>query len=396
MERNRIHSKIALIFKQEIFNLKVSFQQSYCQRKLSMMSSQALTFSTLSSDAASVIDIKPVDTLLSSTPLNASSVYVEFLAFPINPQDLLAIAGKYPVKPVYTTPDGSKIAGNDGVAVVKRVGESVMTLREGDTVLPKRHGLGTWRTSGVFPADSLVRIPSGVDPVAAGLLKMGFAPAYLLLEDLVKLRPGSWIVINAALGVIPQMACQFARLRGCHVVAVIRARDDIQQARDILRANGADIVVTEEELEAHGSEADPALAIVAKENRVMLALDAVFGPRAEHLARLLGAGGTFVNYGSLGGSDGVLQLTQELLFWKQITFRNFRLSQQLSSRSDVEVERLMAWFVDLLAQGQLRTPSVEILRWSKDDVNEMTRKVHGVLDSAAKKSIGTKKTVIVL
>jgi trans-2-enoyl-CoA reductase len=359
------------------------------------MPGQALTFNNLSSDAASAVSVETIDDLLPSTPLDPSSVYVQFLAFPINPQDLLAIAGKYPVKPAYTTSDGSNIAGNDGVAIVKRVGDSVTTLREGDIVLPKCHGLGTWRTNAIFPAEVLIRIPSSVDPVAGALLKMGFAPAYLLLENMVKLHPGSWIIVNAALGVIPQMICQFARLHGSHVVAVIRSRTDMESASSILHANGAEIVVSEEDLEAHGSDASPALASLVKENRIVLALDAVFGHHAEHLARLLAPGSTFVNYGSLGGSDSVLRLTQELLFWKQITFRNFRLSQQLSLRSDTETEQLMTWFVELLDEGRLRTPIVKVLKWNTESGENMARMLYGALESAVKRDIGANKAVFV-
>jgi trans-2-enoyl-CoA reductase len=360
------------------------------------MPAQAITFTALSSDAASAVGIEAIPDLSHSTPLDAASVYVHFLAFPINPQDLLAIAGKYPVKPAYTAPDGSKIAGNDGVAIVKHVGDAVTTLKEGDMVLPKRHGLGTWRTSAVFPAEALLRIPSSVDPVDGALLKMGFAPAYLLLEDTVKLRPGSWIIVNAALGVIPQMICQFAHLRGCRVIAVIRSRPDMQAASSLLLANGADMIVGEEDLEARGSDASPALATLVQENRIVLALDAVFGHRAEHLARLLAPGSTFVNYGSLGGSDGVLQLTQELLFWKQITFRNFRLSQQLSLRSDAEVEGLLAWFVELLNAGRLRTPTVEVIEWNTEGGKDTAKTLHAALESAGKRSVGARKTVFAL
>lgn len=359
------------------------------------MPSHALTFSLLSLDAASAVRIQTIDDILPSTPIESSSVFVRFLAFPINPQDILAIAGKYPVKPAHKTPDGSQIAGNDGVAIVERVGDAVVTFKKGDIVLPKRHGLGTWRTRAVFPAEELIRIPSSVDPVVGALLKMGFLPAYLLLEDIVRLHPGSWIVVNAALGVIPQMVCQFARLRGCYIIAVIRARADVRHAKDVLHENGADIIITEEDLETRGSDAVPALATLVRENKIVLALDAVFGHCAEQLARLLAPGGTFVNYGSLGGSDGVLQLTQELLFWKQITFRNFRLSKQLMLRSEAEMERLMAWFVELVTEGRLRTPNVEVLKWNIESEGEMAGMLHEALARAVQRNIGSKKTVIV-
>ena len=364
------------------------------------MAPQALSFSSTSEDAASAIRLQPCHGIPDDIDLAPSDVVVRFLAFPLNPQDLMAIAGKYPVKPIYSNPDGSHIAGNDGVARVERLGSAVIRLQVGDIVLPKVHGMGTWRESATFPSESLLRIPKEVDPVAAALLKMGFAPGYLLIEDMAPLHPGDWIVVNAALGVIPQMAIQFARLRGCHAVAVVRMREaeELEAARKVLYAQGASIVVTEDELAVHGSEADARLATAVKEGRIKLALDAVFGDSASRLVRLLGVNGTCVNYGSLGGADGILPLTQEALFWKQIKFRNFRLSQQLATRSEAQVEALLGWFVELLAQKHLTVPAVEEVGWltGEEDSAALGSLVRETLDKAVKRAPGTKKQIFTL
>ncbi|EME85208.1 uncharacterized protein MYCFIDRAFT_211068 [Pseudocercospora fijiensis CIRAD86] len=364
------------------------------------MSPLALTFSSESADAASAIKVQPCEHLTPNMELGSEDVLVRYLAFPINPQDLMAIAGKYPVKPVYQHPDGSRIAGNDGIARIERVGSGVDLLQPGDLVLPRSHGLGTWRELAILPGKSVIKLPREADPIAGALLKMGFAPGYLLIEDTAVLKPGDWVVVNAGLGTIPQMAIQFARLRGCHAVAVVRERDagDLEAAKRLLHAQGADVVVTGEDLAKHGPAADAALAAAVQGKRIVLALDAVFGDSAEHLARLLAPNATFVNYGSLGGGEGVLRLTQELLFWKQIKFRNFRLSQQLASRSNAEVEGLLAWFVDLLRQGRLRTPEVETIAWRGGDeaVGEFEARVRAALGKAVRRPLGLKKQVVVL
>ncbi|KAF2767931.1 NAD(P)-binding protein [Teratosphaeria nubilosa] len=356
----------------------------------------ALTFTHESGEAAEVINASPCDVNEQFKQLQSDHVLVRFLAFPVNPQDLLAVAGKYPVRPRYTLPDGSHIAGNDGVGRVERIGREVTTLKPGDIVLPKRHGLGTWREFAVLPASELLIIPPQIQPVAASLLKMGFAPAYLLLEDIRTLRPGDWIVVNAGLGVIPQMIAQFAKLRGCHTVATIRDRDGLEDARAILRANGVDIIVTEEALSAHGPGADATLATIVAEKRITLAVDCVFGKSGDVIAHLLAPGGTFVNYGSLGGPDGIVQLSQELLFWKQIKFCNFRLSQQLSTRSDGEQERLFAWFVALIASGQLVPPVVDVVYWNPDDKKALSDSARTALNRATSRQTGMRKQVFSL
>ncbi|KAH7028572.1 hypothetical protein B0J12DRAFT_721878 [Macrophomina phaseolina] len=362
------------------------------------MSSHVLTFSELSPDASRVVHVHASPT--SDDDLPADAVLVRFLAFPINPQDLMAIAGRYPVKPIHRhAPSGQPIPGNDGVAMVERVGTSVTSLRPGDRVIPKRHGLGTWRKHAVLcAATDLLRVLPTVDPVAASLLKMGAAPAYLMLEDLRPLRPGDWVVMNAGRGVIPQFVAQFARLRGGRSVSVVRGggRDGFDAVAEKLRESGtADVVVSEEALEERGADAHPELAAAVAQNRIVLALDAVFGRSGERLAGLLAPDGTFVNYGSLGGADGVLRVSQETLFWKQIRFRNFRLSHQLGLRSVEAQESLLTWFGDLFVQGRLRTPDVERVAWSEDS-EVLERRVKDALTVAVERAVGAKKQVFVL
>src|SRR5690606_18494667 len=240
--------------------------------------------------------------------------------------------------------------GNDGVARVEAVGpvaaadsnSTAITIQPGDLVIPRRHGLGTWRRRPVLPVDALARLPldyqagptAGIDPIAAGMLRTVFVPAYLIVEDMRGLRPGDWIIQNAAGSTIAQLVTQFARRKGAHVVSVVRDRPGPSgQQGELPDVGPADVVLTESELAARGASAHPALEAAAAQGRVVLALDAVFGQSGEALAGVLSKGGTFVNYGSLGGPDGVLRLTQKLIFWNEIKFRNFRLTEQLGQRS---------------------------------------------------------------
>ncbi|KAL4801343.1 hypothetical protein BDV18DRAFT_149558 [Aspergillus unguis] len=240
------------------------------------------------------------------------------------------------------------------------------------------------------PATSLLRVSNSLNPIAASLLKMGCGPAYLLLDSGVRaLRPGDWVVLNAATGVIAQMAVQFAKLRGCRSLSVIRDREDLESARQELLAMGTDVVVTESELAAPG-----AVARLAAGKRIMLALDAVFGQSGERLATLLGPGATYVNYGSLGGAGEAVSLTQELLFWKQISFKNFRLSQALSQYSQPEQEDLLAFFGHLFETGALKTPAVDKVMWEAGPrLEEVVLQALEDASGQTKQSVGVRKKV---
>lgn len=361
------------------------------------MAALTLTFSGLSPDPASVVQLigQSEETSTADSPentdLGADSVRVQFLAAPINPQDLMVIAGRYPVKPVYSeSSTGQQIPGNDGVARVEAAGPAAKHLSPGDLVIPKRHGLGTWRTHAVLPASDLLRLPRGVDPVAASLLKMSFCPAYLLLEDTRPLKPGDWIVMNAAAGAIAQMVAQLARLRGCHTIGIVR---DPGKHPHLTALH--DVVVSTAALQEHGAHVHDQVAAAVGAGRVVLALDAVFGPTAAHMAALLAKGGTLVNYGSLGGAHEVLPVTQELLFWKEITFRNFRLSSALGARSGAEQESLLAWFAQLLLRGVLVPPVVESVNLTRGDEARGDAVRAALLASGPQRALGTRKQVLI-
>ncbi|EAQ91559.1 predicted protein [Chaetomium globosum CBS 148.51] len=390
-----------------------------------------LTYSATSNSPAEVIQAHhdqdgpvPGD----EKPLPEATALVTFLVAPINPQDVMAIAGRYPVKPEYRHLD-NPIPGNDGVARVEATNPPPPTTttnhnplpQPGDLVIPQRHGLGTWRRHAILPLSALTRLPLPnmnplttptptatstpsamiphitIDPIAASMLRTVFLPAYLLTEDMRALRPGDWVVQNAAGSTVAQVVAQFVRRKGARVVAVVRERE---RERDGGCGGGGmadvDVVLTEREVREGGVGASGELKAAAERGRVVLGLDAVFGAAGEALAGLLSRGATYVNYGSLGGVDGVVRVSQKMVFWNEVRFRNFRLSEQLGKRSVMEQEDLLGWLADLIARGELRAPVVERIPVPMDGsfVEAFQEKVKGVLAAAAEKKIGHRKHVL--
>jgi trans-2-enoyl-CoA reductase len=324
-----------------------------------MASKLAITFSETSADPSSVIRFH-YDAQEDTIP-GPGQILISYIVSPINPQDNLVIAGRYPVKPSHTH-NNEPIPGYDGAARVLAVGPATSSdLQPGDLVIPRRHGLGTWRSLAVLDGQDVIRLRQPTtDPLAASLFRMAFLPAYLLVEDMRPLSPGDWIVQNAGSGTIGQLIAQFAHLKGCRVASVVRDRDPAQISA--LQTHAADVVITESDLRAKGADAHPQLAEAVAQGRVVLALDAVFGESGERIANLLAKGGTYVNYGSLGGAGGVLRLTQKLIFWNEVRFRNFRLTAQLALRSAAEIDALLQRFEELVANGQVVVPAVEKIR----------------------------------
>ena len=251
---------------------------------------------------------------------------------------------------------------------------------------------GTWRSEAILDASSLQKIPQPKDLFFGAILKISVLPAYFLIEDMAKLKPGDWIIQNAATSVISQMVIQFARLKGLRCISVIRSREIAEATRikQLLKALGAEMVFTEDELLEQSS------SITTKP--VKLALDSVFGPSARLLANCLAVGGTFVQLGFLGGATQQLLLSNKDLFVRQLQFRGFRGSTQLAQRTPNEQLLLLSWLVELFNDGTLVLPPLGLdkVEWNTTDEQERNAaRLLSAVSQAKTPTLGQKKQIIV-
>ncbi|KAI9786518.1 MAG: putative secondary metabolism biosynthetic enzyme [Peltula sp. TS41687] len=322
--------------------------------------------------------------------LGPKEVLVKFLAAPINPLDVLVLADVYPVKPQHQHA-GEPIPGYDGVGEIVDCGGDVSELARGDLVIPSKFGVGTWRTHAVLDAQSVQKILRPSDVAFAAILRITIAPAFCLVEDMCNLKPGDWIIQNAATSVVAQMVVQFARRRGIHTINVIRDRpeaeaDAVKQL--LLGSGGADIVVTESELLEDAS---------IKPKRVMLALDSVFGSSARTLVKALSPGGTFVQLGFLSGPKSELTLDANDLFGRQLTLRAFRGSAQVGLRTAEEQGDLFDWFIALFNAGELHLPALGLDKvvWDVADNKGAEETLLKAVKRAQQGDLGQRKQVII-
>jgi NADPH:quinone reductase len=119
-------------------------------------------------------------------------------------------------------------------------------------VLP--HGShGGYSESLVLPAESVARVPSGVDDVAASTLPMNGLTARRAL-DLLGLTPGQVLAVTGAAGALGGYAIQLAKADGLRVIADAAERD-----RELVRGLGADVVVDRgDDVAARIREVEPA------------------------------------------------------------------------------------------------------------------------------------------
>jgi mitochondrial enoyl-[acyl-carrier protein] reductase / trans-2-enoyl-CoA reductase len=270
-------------------------------------------------------------------PPAADEALVRVLAAPINPADLNAIEGKYPVRPALpATP------GFEGAGVVVEVGEAVKDLVVGtQVILP--HDIGTWREAIAVPVGKLVAVPNEIEPEQAAMLKINPITAWRMLHDFVRLEPGDWVIQNAANSAAGRAVIQISRELGFRTVNVVRRAELI----DELLAEGGDAVLVDDEKvrdevrETTGSEAP------------RLALNAVGGESALRLANCLAPEGTMVTYGAM--SLQPLRLPNGLLIFKNLHFTGFWVNKWYERATPEERSKTFERLFDFAQRGLLRT-----------------------------------------
>jgi len=267
----------------------------------------------------------------------ADEVLVRMLAAPINPADLNVIAGTYGELPTLPC-----TIGNEGAGVVMRIGASVSGFTLGQTVLLL--AFGTWAEQIVVPAESLVALPEGLDPLQAAMLGVNPATAWRMIHDFAKLQLGDWIVQNAANSGVGRSVIQLAKALGLRTLNVVRRAELI----DELRLSGADVVVTED-TDLRADALTLCGGMLPK-----LGLNAVGGASALNVANALCAGAPLVTYGAMGRQP--LKIPNGLLIFKNISFQGFWLRRWKESAPHAEVRATYEKLAGYLAAGVLHTP----------------------------------------
>lgn len=230
--------------------------------------------------------------------------------------------------------------GYEGVGRVSAVGRDVKAIAPGMRVfLPI--GTGTYREQIAVNAADLTPAPEG-DPVQIALLSLSPATAMLMLQDFVKLRPGDFVVQNAASSAVGRMVIQLAHEMQVKVVNVVKSSVVIPELKEI----GAGVVLLDT------PDLRDRVAAVTQSSPVRLALDAVGGAATARLAGCLDDNGTVISYGSLSGEP--CHMPADLLGARGIRLCGIHPARQLNKHIPEERNALYVRFGELLKAGKLR------------------------------------------
>jgi NADPH:quinone reductase len=171
-------------------------------------------------------------------PLGPGQVRLRVEAATVNPTDTHGRAGAYADRDPVKTPPW--VPGMDVAGIVTEVADGVDHLAVGDLamgIVVPFGPYGGYREDKVLPGNSVVRVPAGVDAVAASTLPMNGLTARLAL-DLMALAPGQVLAVTGAAGAFGGYVVQLAKADGLTVVA-----DASEEDEELVRGLGADVVV---------------------------------------------------------------------------------------------------------------------------------------------------------
>jgi mitochondrial enoyl-[acyl-carrier protein] reductase / trans-2-enoyl-CoA reductase len=265
-------------------------------------------------------------------------VRIEIKLAPINPSDINTLEGTYA-----QLPELPAVGGREAVGVVVEIGSAVKDLKVGQLVEPPP-ALGAWRQQVVADADKVLPFPEGLSVEQAAVLSVNPATARLMLTEFVDLKPGDFVIQNAANSGVGRSVIEIAKARGLKTINLVRREELIAE----LKALGADHVLLDDDTLRHK------LKEVTGGAPIKLALNTVGGDSAFRLTFTLAQGGIMVTYG--GMSKQPIRLGTGLLIFKDIQLRGFWVTRWYKKASREQVLTLWEELGALARKGAFRLP----------------------------------------
>lgn len=262
---------------------------------------------------------------------------VKIMACGINPADLLGFEGRYPGPGPFPAP-----CGIEGAGIVESVGEG-SALSVGDHVISLTRA--NWAEKVLADDGALIRIPKTLSWRDAAQLKINPPTAKKMLTDYVDLKPGDWVIQNAANSAVGLHLIRFAKDLGAKTVNIVRREELIQPLKD----HGADVVVL-----AGDGQAEAIRAEIGADANAPLGIDACGGTQVRLIADALSDVATVVNYGYLSGAP--CEIEPGHLIVRGQTLTGFWLAGWMGSASREAKEALFAEMAAAFESGKLVSP----------------------------------------
>ena len=189
------------------------------------------------------------------------------------------------------------IPGIEAAGIVEAVGAKVRTLQAGDRVAYAGYMGGNYAEYTRVPVDKLVPLPDEISfEQAAGGLMQGLT-AYVLTQQVYRVKHGDWVLVQAAAGGVGLMLVQLSKAYGATVIGTVSNTSKATAARKA----GADHIIVYTEQDFHA-----AVMGLTRNEGVHVVYDAVGQTTFEGGMRSLRKRGHMVVYGQTSGSGPLM------------------------------------------------------------------------------------------
>ncbi len=163
-------------------------------------------------------------------------VRVRMILSPINPSDLLVVAGRYGILPkLPSTP------GFEGVGIVDLVGPGLIgRYVKGKRVVAINSAGGNWADFAVIPARQARPVPDDISDEQAATFFVNPATVLAIVRHVLAVPKGAWLLQSAAGSNLGRMIIKLGRHDGFKTLNVVRRREAVAG----LKSLGGDAVIS--------------------------------------------------------------------------------------------------------------------------------------------------------
>ena len=282
------------------------------------------------------LDVLRLENVQQAEP-QIGEVRVRLLAATINPSDYGMIGGSYG-----RLRELPAVAGREGVGVVEAIGRGVTRVGVGARVrFPEA---GAWQETACMAAADVLLVPADVSIEQAAFSFINPPTAYCLLQKMVDLAPGSWVLQNAGNSAVGLAVIQIARVLGFKTISQVRREELIAP----LKALGADHVVIE------GSGWSKQVNELTGGEPIQLALNSIGGASASDQIKALGEGGTQVTFGAMVAD--LVRFPTRFLIFNDVRLVGFWWDQWSQKAGAQGLNQVMSAVYAMMRDGTLKLP----------------------------------------
>ncbi|MEN2751719.1 zinc-binding dehydrogenase [Psychrobacter sp. FBL11] len=271
---------------------------------------------------------------------NNNQVRIKTILSSIHNHDLVTIKGEYGNKPELPATGGSEAVGE-----IDALGSAVTGFEKGQRVVVS--GVqGTWAEYFIAPAQSIIPIPDAIDDeMAAQLIAMPMSA--LLLIEFLNIKPGQWIIQNAANGAVGESMAMLAPERNINTINLVRSTESEQEL--------IDLGIVDNNVVTDNDDWKEQVKNIVGDDKISGAVDAVGGKSGGELVSLLGKHGVLASLGAMSGKP--LTLNPSNLIFNLAQVKGFWASDMMQEISSDDMQRLTRELIERAASGQLKLPT---------------------------------------